>query len=226
VPGVRRSGEVYPRLVGETGGDEPRPYGVELRGRSWFLFVKFLAENSWCICEGDLTSYGCSRKIIKNLLRLVLLFLGLGSVKMTESLVAWRVTKEVSAKVNSYRKGRLCLGGWLKNVVAQFNGTGKWPWCLVNQATARIHFVARGFIPRGRDPRQPVSSFYFGDGRGSVTRFAFLPGLSRGRGNGRGEDGTDERDHYRGPWSTLRREGAGRSWATSDTSNICGVERK
>ena len=37
--------------------------------------------------------------------------------------------------------------------------------------------------------------------------------------------GTDGQDHYRCPWSILRREGAGRSWVTRDTSNLPGVEQ-
>ncbi len=144
---------------------------------------------------------------------------------MTESLVGWRVTKEVSAKVNSYRKGRLCLGGWLKNVVAQSNGTGKWPWCLVNQVTARIHVVARGFIPRGGDPRQPVSSFYFGDGRANLTRFILAPRLSRCHGMARDRLGLTGRTTIAAHGALSARRVAGRSWVMSDTPSICGVEQ-
>ena len=172
-----------------------------------------------------MTGYTLWHKIIKNLLRPVLLFLGLGSVKMTESLVAWRVTKEVSAKVNSYRKGRLCLGGRLKNVVAQFNGTGKWPWCLVNQVTAIIHFVARGSISPRKRPAAAGLFVLFRRWSGKhdpiYLSATFVP-LPR---DGKGQAGADGQDHYRGPRSTLRKEGGGRSWARSDTSNICGVEQ-
>ncbi len=38
--------------------------------------------------------------------------------------------------------------------------------------------------------------------------------------------GTDGQDHYRCSWSTLRREGAGRSWVTRDTLNLPGVEQR
>ncbi len=48
-----------------------------------------------------------------------------------------------------------------------------------------------------RDLRKPVSSLFFG---------------------------ADERDDYLCPWSILHREGAGRSWAINNTSNIPGVE--
>jgi len=86
----------------------------------------------------------------------------------------------------------------------------------MNQAAAKIW--------RG-DLQKAVSSFYFGDGRGNITRFILLPRLSRCQVI-TGHDGTDGQDHYRCPCSALDNEGAGRSWATSDTSNLPGVERK
>ncbi len=49
--------------------------------------------------------------------------------------------------------------------------------------------------------------------------FVSLPGEGR-------RHGTHEQDHYRCPWSTLHREGAGRSWVTSDTPNLRGVEQR
>ena len=104
-------------------------------------------------------------------------------------------TREVSAKVNYYQSGRLCLGG------------------RVNQAAIKIW---------GRDLQEPVSSLSFGDGRGSITRFVLLPGLSRWQG--KGVDGADEQDYYLCPWSILHKEGGGRSWVINNTSNLPGVD--
>jgi hypothetical protein len=73
-----------------------------------------------------------------------------------------------------------------------------------------------------RDLQEPVSSFYFGDGRESMTRFVLLPRLSRGQVVA-GQDGADGEDHYRSPCGPLDNEGGGRSWAIRNTSNISGV---
>ena len=48
--------------------------------------------------------------------------------------------------------------------------------------------------------------------------FVSLPGSIR-------QHGTHGQDHYRCSWSTLHREGAGRSWVTRDTPNLPGVEQ-
>ncbi len=151
-------------------------------------------------------------------------------------------TREVPAKVNSYHGGRLCCS---KNVVAQFIGLAslslrgakrrsnlggepneiatprqvgarndKWVWSLINQAAAKIW---------RRDLQEPVSSFYFGDGRGSMTRFILQPRLSRCQVI-TGQDGADGQNHYRCPCSALDNEGGGRSWAMNNTSNVSGVE--
>ena len=106
------------------------------------------------------------RKIIKNLLRLVLVFLGFRLVRVIQSLFGWRVMKEVSAKVNYRWAWRLCMAGCVDQAAANF-------WSFMNQTAARI---------QGRDLREPVSSFYLGDGRGSMTRFILLPRLSHCRG--------------------------------------------
>jgi hypothetical protein len=82
-------------------------------------------------------------------------------------------------------------------------------WSLLNQAAAKIW---------RRDLQEPVSSFYFGDGRGSITRFTLVPRLSPCPVTA-GHDGADGQDYYRGPCSALDNEGAGRSWAINDTSN-------
>ena len=104
-----------------------------------------------------------SRKIIKNLLRPVLMFLGFRLVRVIQSVFGWRVMKEVSAKVNYRWAWRSCMGGCIGQAAAQI-------WSFMNQTAARI---------QGRDLREPVSSFYLGDGRGSMTRFILLPRLSR-----------------------------------------------
>ena len=107
--------------------------------------------------------YTLWHKIIKNLLRPVLMFLGLRWVKMAQSRFGWRVTKEVSAKVNYWWTWRSCMGGCIGQAAAQV-------WSFMNQTAARI---------QGRDLREQASSFYLGDGRGSMTRFILLPRLSR-----------------------------------------------
>ena len=101
-------------------------------------------------------------KIIKNLLRPVLMFLGFRLVRVIQSLFGWRVTKEVSAKVNCYLMWRSCTGGCVGQAATSF-------WSFMNQTAARI---------QGRDLREQASSFYLGDGRGSMTRFILLPRLS------------------------------------------------
>jgi hypothetical protein len=93
--------------------------------------------------------------------------------------------RESSAKLNCYQSGRLCVSG------------------RMNEADIKIS---------GRDLQEPVSSFYFGDGRGSMTRFTLLPSLTRCQVTA-GHDGADGQDYYRCPCSALDNEGAGRSWA-------------
>jgi hypothetical protein len=64
----------------------------------------------------------------------------------------------------------------------------------------------------------------FGDGGASSTRFGLLRGFSRWPG--KRVAGVDEQDDYLCPWSILRKESGGRSWAINNTSNVSGVERK
>jgi hypothetical protein len=105
-------------------------------------------------------------------------------------------TREVSAKVNSYQSGRLCLGGRVNQAATRM-------WSLMNQAATKIW---------GRDLREPVSSLVLAMvGEAS-------PDLSYR------VDGADEQDHYLCPWSILHKEGDGRSWAINNTSNLPGVE--
>ena len=157
--------------------------------------------------------------------------------------------REVPAKVNSYHGGRLCCS---KNVGAQFIGLAslslrgarflayarnrlrnlggepneivtprqvgarndKRAWCWMKKAAT---------ISWRRDRHLQVSSFYFGDGRESMTRFILLPSLSRCRVI-IGQNGADGEDHYRCPCGALGNEGTGRSWVMNNTSNVCGVE--
>jgi len=117
----------------------------------------------------------------------------------------WR--GKVSAKMNFYHGGCLCAGGRVTQATAN-----AW-WWMKEAATKSWR----------RDLQMPVSSFYFGDGRESMTRFILLPRSSRCRVI-TGQDGADGEDHYRCPRGILHREGAGRSWAIENTSNISGVE--
>jgi hypothetical protein len=62
----------------------------------------------------------------------------------------------------------------------------------------------------------------FDTGRGIITGLLLPLSLSGRRGKGMA--GADERDDYFCPRGILHREGAGRSWAINDTSNVSGVE--
>jgi hypothetical protein len=55
-------------------------------------------------------------------------------------------TREVSAKVNSYQSGRLCVGGHVNQAITRM-------WSLINQAAKKIW---------GRDLQEPVSSLILG----------------------------------------------------------------
>jgi len=129
-------------------------------------------------------------------------------------------TREVSAKVNSYQSGRLCIGGRVtranlsgsplchceersdeaipvgsKTRLPRPDKSGlamtKRAWCWMKEAATKIW---------GRDLQEPVSSLVL----------VMV--------------GADEQDDYLCPWSILRKEGDGRSWAINNTSNISGVE--
>ena len=105
-------------------------------------------------------------------------------------------TREVSAKVNSYQSGRLCLGGRVNQVNARM-------WSLMNQAATKIW---------RRDLREPVSSLVLamvGEASPDLSYWV---------------DEADEKEHYLCPWSILHKEGDGRSWAINNTSNLPGVE--
>jgi len=105
-------------------------------------------------------------------------------------------TREVSAKVNSYQSGRLCLGGRVNQVNARM-------WSLMNQAATKIW---------RRDLREPVSSLVLamvGEASPDLSYWV---------------DEADEQEHYLCPWSILHKEGDGRSWAINNTSNLPGVE--
>jgi hypothetical protein len=62
----------------------------------------------------------------------------------------------------------------------------------------------------------------FHTGREIITGLLLPFSLSRRRG--KGVHGADEQDDYFCPRSILHREGAGRSWAINNTSNVSGVE--
>jgi hypothetical protein len=87
-------------------------------------------------------------------------------------------------------------------------------WCWMKDAATKSW---------RRDLQEPVSSFYFGDGRENMTRFILIPRLSRCQANA-GQGGADGQDHYRCPCGALHREGDGRSWAINNTPNVSGVE--
>ena len=95
-------------------------------------------------------------------------------------------TREVSAKVNSYQSGRLCVGGRVNQATTRM-------WNLMNQVAMKI---------LRRDLQEPVSSLVL----------AMV--------------GVDDQNDYLCPWSILRKEGGGRSWAINNTSNVSEVERK
>jgi hypothetical protein len=111
-------------------------------------------------------------------------------------------TGEVPAKLDFYHGGRLCVGGRVTQATAS-------AWCWMKEAATKSW---------RRDLQEPVSSFYFGDGRESMTRFILLPRLSRCQVTTR-QDGADGQDHYRSPCGAPHNEGAGRSWAINNTPN-------
>ncbi|MGB5925364.1 MAG: hypothetical protein WBH01_04640 [Dehalococcoidia bacterium] len=121
----------------------------------------------------------------------------------------WR--GEVPAKVNFYHGGEP-NGIATPRLVGARNDDSAWCW-MKEAATKSWR----------RDLQMPVSSFYFGDGRESMTRFSLLPSLSRCQVI-TGRDGADGEDHYRCPCGALGNEGAGRSWVLNNTSNVSGVD--
>ena len=119
-------------------------------------------------------------------------------------------TPLVFARLTSVSRSNL-LGAGIDRPSAR---NDKWAWCWAKEAATKSW---------RRDLQMPVSSFYFGDGRESMTRFILLPSLSRCQVI-TGQDGADEQDDYLCPWSILHKEGGGRSWAINNTSNPSGVE--
>jgi hypothetical protein len=114
--------------------------------------------------------------------------------------------REVSAKVNFYQSGRLCVGGRVNQAATRM-------WSLMNQASTKIW---------GRDLQEPVSSLVLamvGEASPDLSYCLACP-----PGQGKGVDGADEQDDYLCPWSILHKEANGRSWAINNTSNISGVE--
>jgi len=119
-------------------------------------------------------------------------------------------TREVAAKVNFYHGGE-------PNEIATPRLVGarndKRAWCWMKEAATKSW---------RRDLNLQVSSLVFGTGKGTAA--SFLPPLDSSRWRGKEADGADEQNDYFYPRRILHREGAGRSWATKNTSNICGVE--
>ena len=113
--------------------------------------------------------------------------------------------REVSAKVNFYQSGRLCVGGRVNQATTRM-------WSLMNQAATKIW---------GRDLQEPVSSLVLamvGEASPDLSyRLVCLAGKGRG-------GWADEQYDYLYPWSILHKEGDGRSWAINNTSNLPGVE--
>ncbi len=86
-------------------------------------------------------------------------------------------------------------------------------WCWMKQAAAKSW---------RRDLQMTVSSLVFGTGQGTMASLLFPLDSSRWRGEEAA--GAGQQDDYFYPRGILHREGAGRSWATKNTSNISGVE--
>ena len=114
-------------------------------------------------------------------------------------------TREVSAKVNSYQSGHLCVGGRVNQATTSM-------WSLISQAATKIW---------GRDLQEPVSSLVLamvGEASPDLSyRLVCLAGKGRG-------GWADEQDDYLCPWSILHKEGDGRSWAINNTLNLPGVK--
>jgi len=114
-------------------------------------------------------------------------------------------TREVSANLNSYQSGRLCVGG-------RVNQATKRMWSLINQTATKIW---------GRDLQEPVSSLVLamvGKNHPICLTTWFVPLAREGSG------WADKQNDYFCPWSILHKEGDGRSWAINNTSNVSGVE--
>jgi hypothetical protein len=79
-------------------------------------------------------------------------------------------TREISAKVNHYQSGRLCLGG-------RVNHSATGIWRLINQASTKI---------RGRDPQGLVSSLVLAVAGADEQDYYLCPcSILRKGGNGR-----------------------------------------
>jgi len=139
--------------------------------------------------------------------------------------------KEVQARVNSYRSGPPGSRGDLKSTLSRCDamptlipsgvagGNEAWPWRPANNIDITL---------QRRDPREPVSSLISAM-VGNTPDLSLRPaGSGYGcPGETGGRTGAEGHDHYRNPCSVPREEEAGRSWASSDTPNICcGVEQK
>jgi len=149
--------------------------------------------------------------------------------------------REVSAKVNFYRGGRLCRS---KNLVAQFIG-------LASLSLRGARFLAYASEQAPQSPPPPV----FARSHRRRINLANCSEIAAPRLVGARNDksawcwmketatkiwrrdlqepvsslvlamvGADEQDDYLCPWSILHREGGGRSWAMNNTPNVSGVE--
>lgn len=114
--------------------------------------------------------------------------------------------REVPARANSCHGGRLCAGGRVTRATAG-------AWCWMKEAAAKSW---------RRDLQVTVSSLVFSTGQGTIASL-ILP-LDSSRWRGKEADGTDQQNDYFYPRGILHQEGAGRSWAITNTSNISGVE--
>ena len=117
-------------------------------------------------------------------------------------------TREVSAKVNSYQSGCLCVGGRVNQVTTRM-------WSLINQAATKIW---------GRDRQEQVSSLVLamvGEASPDLSYCLVCPA-----GKGRGWMGLTNRTTISAHGAFSTKEGGGRSWAINNTSNLSGVELK
>jgi hypothetical protein len=152
-------------------------------------------------------------------------------------------TTKVPANVNCYHGGRLCAG----RRVIQDNLLGLLLCHCEERSDEAIPVGSQTRLPRPdksglamtkrawcwmketatkgwrRDLLVPVPSLFLTPVAKSLPDFSYRSVCPAGEGNGY-VHGADEQDDYSCPPSILHREGAGRSWAINNTSNVLGVE--
>ena len=148
------------------------------------------------------------RKIIKNLLRPVLNVLGV-RVGEGDPIAVWLESDEGGLGESELPLGVAIVHGRLYR-------SGSCTDLELHESDSRKN--------SGKRPAGAGLFILFGRWSGKydpiylAAAFVSLPGSIR-------QHGADGQDHYRCSWSTLRREGAGRSWVTRDIPNPRGVEQ-